>query len=166
MWHKVTVLAGSIVAVLGFLLVSTDCSRKHEASRGEDSVEAADDVAGPELARNPGFEEPASGVPTGWTQDVKKTGTKGVVSRDTSKFHGGLASVRMQPNGHNDNSNPLAISQLIPAGAYRGKTVRFSGFLAAEGGTTAVLGMLAIVNGRPQNLELLFQGSNAGPDWS
>ena len=152
-------------AIFLVAMVAVIASRLRSGSGGVE-VDAADEVAGSELLQNPGFEEAGSPLPRGWMQDVKATGKKGVISRDTSRFHGGHASLKLEPNGRNENASPLAVSQLVDGAAYRGKSVRFSGFLAAEGGATGVLGMLSIVNGKPQNLEMLFQGSNSGPGWT
>ena len=56
------------------------------------------------------------------------------------------------PTAATGGDHPLAVSQLIPAGAYRGRKVTFSAYLKGQGGAVAVLAMLSIVNGKPMNL--------------
>jgi alpha-N-arabinofuranosidase len=115
--------------------------------------------------RNPGFEGPGTGVPEGWFQDASRTGDKGRVFRDRSRVHSGEASVRLEPNARNGGDQPLAIAQVLDAVAFRGRTVRFSGHLAAEAGATAALGLLSIVRGKPTGFAYVSQGAG-GPAWA
>ena len=119
---------------------------------------------GQELVQNPGFEAPGSAAPQGWFRDLKQTGKEGTVSLDTMRVRSGRASLRLEPNERNGASHPLAIAQIISAGAYRGKRVTFSGYLMAEGGATAALGVMSVVRKRISNLVLVSQPS--GADWT
>ena len=116
------------------------------------------------LLHNGGFEEPASPVPAGWFRDVAKSGDKGTASHDQARFHSGRASIKLQPNRRNRGANPLAIAQVIPAARFRGQEVAFSGYLAAEGDATAVLGMLSVVGGQHEGLVTAKQTSG-GSGW-
>jgi len=115
-------------------------------------MESQGSIAKEELARNGGFEEGGAPVPQGWFRDSSRTGKEGTVAQDQARFHTGHTSLKLQPNKRNGGDFPLAIAQVIPAGAYAGKKVEFSGYVAAEGGATPVLGMLNFVRGQPANL--------------
>ncbi len=120
---------------------------------------------GQDLVRNRGFEEGGSQVPQGWMRDLAYTGKKGTVSVDFSRNHTGRASLKLQPNSKNGGDFPLAIAQVIPAAAYRGRTVEFSAYVQAQGGATAALGMLNFVQGRGSNLITVTQPSG-GSQWT
>lgn len=121
---------------------------------------------GQQLVQNPGFEGDGSPAPQSWTWDIKRAGNKGSVTRDLSRHHSGQASVKLQPNGKNVATDPLAITQIIPAGQYRGQNVEFSGWMITEGNTQSILGMMSVVRGAPQGgPDMLFQLSNQGTDW-
>ena len=102
-------------------------------------------------------------TPRGWSQDEKTT-SKGRVSQDLAVFRSGSASLKLEPNEENGGEQPLAIFQLIPGAAYRGGKVDVSGYVRAEGGATAVLGMLSIAGGRPGNLVVVTQPPG-NPEW-
>ena len=125
--------------------------------------QAATGKPGDQLIQNGGFEEPGNPLPRGWLRDMKQTGKEGNVSVVGNKVHGGSAAVMLQPNDKNSTNQPLAVSQIIPAGAYRGQKVVFSGYLAADGGATAGLIVLSIVGGRPGNLAMV---QSTSPEWS
>jgi alpha-N-arabinofuranosidase len=114
-----------------------------------------------ELVQFGGFESDGE-LPPPWTRDAKRTGAKGRVSIDRARRHAGGSSIRLEPNRSNDSNDPLAVFQIIPAESYRGQTVRFGGYLAADGGATAGIAILSIVRGKPQKLEMLTQPSNGG----
>jgi alpha-N-arabinofuranosidase len=117
---------------------------------------------GRELAQNGGFER--AGAPAeGWSLSDQGA-DKGRVSRDERRVRSGRASIKLEPNERNGGDQPLAIMQVIPAAAYRGRRIVFSGYVAAEGGATAVLGMLSIARGRPGNLVVVTEPSGSG-DW-
>ncbi len=118
-------------------------------------------VTGPggELVRNGGFET-GDRLPDNWSRDERRTGRSGSVAVDKGKHHSGSASLRLQPSASNNSNDPLAVYQMIPAGSWAGQTVRVSGFVAAEGGATAGIGVLSIVKGRPQALEMRTSQSN------
>jgi alpha-N-arabinofuranosidase len=102
--------------------------------------------------RNAGFENGGSPVPDGWMRDSARTGNKGSVSVDRTHTHSGRASLRLQPNSRNGGDFPLAVAQVIPGSAYRGKRVEFSATMFSTGGATAVLGMLHFVGSRGADL--------------
>lgn len=110
-----------------------------------------------EITQNGNFDAGGDSVPQGWFRDDKKTGKKGSVSLDQSRSHSAPASLRLQPNKKNDGGQPLAIAQIISASAYRGRKLRFSGYMLAEGGTMAAIGMLSVVRGKIANLVTLSQ---------
>jgi hypothetical protein len=114
-----------------------------------------------ELAQNGGFEESAS--PARAWMPSEHSGGKGRISRDLQQFRTGRASLKLQPNSRNDGQQPLAVTQLIPASAYRGRRVQFSAYLMANGGATAVLGMLSVSGGRVGNVVL---ATHASADWA
>lgn len=151
-----------LVSILILLLGACNRSRDDEdASDGSDVVYAQ----GPQLAQNPGFEEDGSPAPKGWTLDLQRAGNKGTVSLDRTRHHSGASSLKLQPNGNNVNTDPLAITQIIPAAQYRGKKVDFSGYMISEGDTQAILGLMALVRGTPKGgPEMLFQNSGSS-DW-
>lgn len=107
---------------------------------------------GLELVQNGGFEEPGDPLPRGWTQDRANTDAKGRIRAETNQPQAGAVSLKLEPNRRNGGSQPLAVSQTIPAGPYRGRKVWFSAHLKAEGGAAAVLAVLSIVKGKPSNL--------------
>lgn len=117
-----------------------------------------------ELTQNGGFEQGGSPVPQGWTWDRAQTGNQGTVDQDRTRFHSGHASVRLEPNKRNRENQPLAIAQVIPAGAYRGRRVEFSAYMSTQGDATAALGMLSIVRGRPENL--VFAQPSRSSEWT
>ncbi len=114
------------------------------------------------LVQNGGFEQGGAPAPVGWTWDLQKTGHKGQVSIDRTIAHSGSASVKLAPNSNNDDQTPLAIAQLIPANAYRGKQITYSGYLRAGSGATALIGMLSIADGKALNLQMEADRSS---DW-
>lgn len=120
-------------------------------------------TSGEELTRNGGFEERDTPVPPNWFRDSKRTGKEGTVSLDRTRFHSGRMSLKLEPNKRNGGDFPLAIAQVIPAGAYAGRKVEFSAYVAGEGGATPVLGMLNFVRGQPANLVTVTQeGGSSG----
>lgn len=114
-----------------------------------------------ELVQNPGFEEPNFPIPKGWNQDMAKTGNKGTISQDQTRAHSGSASLKLQPNRHNDEKYPLAVAQMLPARAYRGRKVEISGHFISEGDATGAFGILSIVKGRPLNLKVVTHPSRS-----
>lgn len=137
---------------VGFLLFSSAVQTLQ--SRADDE----------EMVRNGGFEEGGSPAPAGWTRDVAKNGHMGRVSQDRTRVHSGRASLKMEPNGKNNAAQPLSIGQLFSGGKYRGRRVKVSGYVTAEGGAMGVLGMLSISRGRPGNLA--STQPSGGPDWA
>lgn len=121
------------VAVAAILLFA------QRANRGEGGPNGA------ELVQNGGFEQAEGSLPRGWNQDHAQTVGKGIALLDKS-------SLKLIPNDHNGGTQPLGISQVIDASAYRGRKVWFAADLKAERGASAVLAVLSVVNGKPGNL--------------
>src|SRR5262245_6884007 len=119
---------------------------------------------GVQLAANPGFEEPRT-TASGWIRDEVRTRGKGTIDRDLGRKHSGAASIKLTPSQSNLAKDPLAITQIIPASQYRGRSVEFSGFLLSEPGTQAILALFSLVKGRVTQMEMLFQPGQAGMDW-
>jgi hypothetical protein len=147
-------LSGLVVVLLMLLLRAQATIRKSEGARPA--------APGQELARNGGFEE--AGTPAGGWSPSEKGSDKGRASRDEGRFHAGTASMKLEPNVRNGGEQPLSVMQVISGPDYRGRQVAFSGYLAAEGGATAVLGMLSLAGGRPGNLAVVTQPAGAS-DW-
>ncbi len=118
----------------------------------------------PSPLQNPGFEQSQSGLPSGWTRDLNRTGKMGSVALDRAKRHSGQASLRLDPSSRNGGENPLAVFQLIPGDPYRGRRVTISAYIATQGGSAAVVGMLAIANGTPPRL--VTAPPAASPSWT
>ena len=152
-----SVLRSLLSLSLTLVLIACGPSQIGAAAAGED-LGAYDE--GAELLANGGFEDGGSPVPSGWSRDLDRTGGKGEVVIGGDAYNGSH-SLRLEPSGRNDEQNPLALSQLIPATAYRGKQVAFSGYLSAEGGATAIIGMLTIAGGRASNLVLEAESGSA-----
>ena len=114
--------------------------------------------------RNGGFEEGGSPLPQFWEQEVKQTGDKGRISVDRSIFHGGAASVKLEPNRRNETNQPLAIRQEIPAAALRGKKIEVSGRVRTQGEAKGTIAMLSMVGGKLGNLVTFTSGENS--DWA
>jgi alpha-L-arabinofuranosidase len=150
---RIAICRAEIAVILVFiLLLSVATPGLQSQGRGE------------ELLRNGGFEDGGTPAPASWTRDMAKTGKMGRVSQDRGRFHSGRASLKMEPSNQNSASEPLSIGQIFPAGAYRGRRVRLSGYVIAEGGAMGVLGMLSIVGGRPANLS--STQPTGGTDWA
>ncbi len=127
------------------------------------TVSSQDESPRQELVKNRSFEDWNGGVPREWIRDTKRTGRKGEVGQDSAAATGATSLV-MHPNSQNGGSFPLAIAQVIPAAAFRGKKVHFSAQVRAEGGAKAVLGMLNFTRGRGSSL-VTVHGSSATGSW-
>jgi alpha-N-arabinofuranosidase len=101
--------------------------------------------------------EPAAG----WTRDLSRTRGKGSVSVDALHFHSGGSSLRMQPTRKNRGAFPLAISQVIPGGSWRGKDVEVSGYVLVRGSLVANIGMLNFIGKRGSDLVSAKQSDSA-----
>jgi alpha-N-arabinofuranosidase len=141
-------MCAGIVLVVSILLGTAGCLN------GADIIWAqTDKTVAPqaELVKNGGFEAAGAGLPGDWEQDLAQTGDKGRVSRDASRARSGEASLKLEPNSRNGGQFPLAIRQIIPAGAHRGKKVTISGALSSTNDTAAILGVLSLVKNAPSN---------------
>jgi alpha-N-arabinofuranosidase len=121
---------------------------------------------GDNLAKNPSFEASDRGQPSEWTVDSKVV-KKGLISLVRGESHTGQFSLKLTPNQNNDAStlgdNPFGVAQGFPADQFRGKRVYISGWLGAEGGSTAVLGLYAIAaDGHAISAELKEPSGPAG----
>ena len=144
-----------------FIVFIAGCDSTHSAVPAAEPPAGL--VAGSQLLQNGGFEEGGNPAPRGWIRDMDRTGGKGSVESERDDPRSGQAALVLKPTQRNDKENPLAIAQIIPAAAWRGKHVEFSGFLAAEGGATAMLGMLTIAGGKASNLVI---EAEAGSAWT
>lgn len=143
----------AVIAVIAAMAVSCDDG----SPRQEATSVRLDSALEGELLRNAGFEQPGSPTPQDWFQEIEKTGRKGTVSQDQGRVHSGNFSLRLQPNQQNASDPPLAVAQMVPAAALRGRKVELSGHLYAEGGAVGALGILSVVGGRPTNLAFVSQ---------
>ncbi|UCE59445.1 MAG: hypothetical protein JSU63_18625 [Phycisphaerales bacterium] len=112
---------------------TADCARGTAREEG--------DAGGVTLLVNGGFEADGREVPTGWNLDSAVAG-KGALSLEKSKGRDGGSALRLAPNSRNlPGPKPFALGQVIESDSVRGKKVRVSAWLGAEGGATAVVGM-------------------------
>lgn len=111
---------------------------------------------GAELLQDGGFELGDGQTATGWKQDVVHTGFKGVASRDLSRAHSGLASMKLAPNEKNGGDQPLALSQVVTQNL-AGRRLLISGYVLTQGSALAHIGLLTLANGRPEHLMVLTQ---------
>ena len=114
--------------------------------------------------QNPSFEQGNGREPSGWIRDMNRTGKMGSAVQDRAKAHSGQASLRLDPSSRNGGDSPLAVFQLFPADAYRGKRITLSAYVATQGRAAAVIGMLKIANGAPANMVTALPA--ASPGWS
>lgn len=147
---KVTLLCGGAVAIVAALLLGQRGDRDEGGPNGA------------ELLRNGSFEQAGNPLPQGWSQDRSQTGDKGTIRIDASQARTGVVSLKLEPNGRNGGSQPLAISQVIDVSAYRGRKVWFGADLKSEGGAGAVLAVLSLVKGKPGGLAGTGQPQGAG----
>ena len=115
------------------------------------------------LVQNGGFEE-GGNPPRGWSRDMKATGDKGNAGQDRSRAHSGSFSLLLQPNSRNGGASPLSVNQIFSGASLRGQKIEISGYLSAEGGAKAILGMLSVVQGRPGNLAMAVPVTTG--DWT
>lgn len=114
------------------------------------------------VVRNGGFED--DGNPArDWSQDTGKTGDKGTILRDVSRFHSGKTSLRFQPNGRNGPPQQLAVSQEVALATFRGKSIEVSVTMRSEGEARPVAGLIVIGRGGPKLLQVNEGASH--PDW-
>lgn len=96
------------------------------------------------LLSNPAFEDASGGLPAGWNLDpkMKAKGRVSVVDRADGR---GKRALRLEPSDRNTSDLlALNVAQGFPVDPLRGKTLRVSGWLAAEGAATAVLGAYTV----------------------
>jgi alpha-N-arabinofuranosidase len=99
------------------------------------------------LAKNPGFEQWNNGQPEDWGLE-KKVANKGSAGPAEAAAHGGRFALKLAPNRNNTGKtlgdNPFGVGQGYPAGPLRGKRIYVSGWIGAEGGATALVGVFAV----------------------
>jgi len=120
-----------------------------------------------QLVTNQGFEQPPAAPgepPPHWTRDDRATGQKGDVRIDARPGDTGDAVLRLSPNARNDESQPLAVFQMIDAPDIEGRTLEFSAEARSSDGATALLGLMAIVNGAPSGIEFAPPATTA--EWT
>jgi len=100
------------------------------------------------LAKNTGFDESANGLPASWSLD-QRVANKGSVAQVQTPSQTGMG-LKLSPNRNNTATDlgggPFGVAQSFPADQFRGKTVHISGYLGAENGATAVLGLYALTS--------------------
>jgi alpha-N-arabinofuranosidase len=96
------------------------------------------------MLANPGFEERAGSLPAGWTLE-DRVRAKGTVSLVTVPVGSGTAALKLAPNGSNTaDVLALNVGQGFTVGELRGRRLRLSAWLAAEGGATASFGAYVV----------------------
>jgi alpha-N-arabinofuranosidase len=125
---------GSILLAIVFIL-SVLPDRKLEVS------------ADGNLAKNPGFEVWNDGQASDWGLE-QKVSHKGSAAAVGEGAHGGRYSLKLAPNRNNTGTtlgdHPFGVGQGFPAGPLRGKKIYVSGWIGAEGGATALVGVYAV----------------------
>ena len=124
----------------------------------------ADGASGGNLLRNPGFETPVTGVD--WALD-QTLYNKGLGGQSVYAVHSGHYSLRLVPNAQNASglgNAQFGLGQSLNASLYLGQTLYFSGWMAAYGGATAVLRLVAVsTTGAVWYRELRQGGNSATP---
>ena len=114
-------------------------------------------AAAENLIVNGAFERVQNGVPDGWVLDkaVQGRGTLSVRSEQ------GRGVLELSPNSKNtDTQKPYGVGQLIGAAQLKGKTVRVSAAIRAEGGATGQFFAFAITSDfRPLSHSVLAETS-------
>lgn len=151
-----------LAALFGGLTANCDTMQQ---SPGAAAEAGADMARGAELLRNGGFEQGGSPAPQGWVRDMGQTGQKGNVTLDRGRQRSGQSSLKLEPNSRNVGDQPLAIAQIIDGTPYRGRQVEFSGYLAAQNGASAFLGMLSIAGGQARDLVLVSEPGGSTFEW-
>jgi alpha-N-arabinofuranosidase len=96
------------------------------------------------LLANPGFEDAVGGLPAGWNLN-EKLKAKGAGSVVESGAHTGQRALRLQPTDRNtDDILAFNLGQGFPVDPIRGKTLRVSAWMAAEGSATGILGAYTV----------------------
>ena len=91
------------------------------------------------LLGNPSFEEVAADQPLVWQIELRNR-HKGLISIRQDRSHAGRNSLELSPNDENTGTTDcLGVGQAIAATPYRGKSLRISGWMAAEGDAKANL---------------------------
>jgi alpha-N-arabinofuranosidase len=144
------------IALMMVLALAASCSRRDVVA----------EAASGNIIRNASFEEGSAPIPEGWQFENKANG-KGSVSYASDRKHTGTKSLKLSPNGKNKGSgiaaNPLGVGQGFPGSGFAGKSLHVSGWLAGEGGATAVLGVYALKrNGSVEMLELTSTSGDMG----
>jgi alpha-N-arabinofuranosidase len=116
----------------------------------------------PASLENGGFERQVAGLPSGWSSTPEQRG-KGRVLLEQGAGRGGSVGLRLRPNSTNKpGPSFLGLGQRIPAAAWRGKRVRLSAWLGAEGGAVAIVGLSALPKGKPPAAVQIYQASKGG----
>jgi len=96
------------------------------------------------LLANPGFEDAVGGLPAGWNLN-EKLSAKGQASVIERGAHAGQRALRLQPTDRNtDDLLAFNVGQGFPVDPIRGRTLRVSAWMAAEGSATAILGAYSV----------------------
>jgi alpha-N-arabinofuranosidase len=112
-------------------------------------------VSSVNLLSNPGFEEVAADRPAGW-QIEQKNAHKGDISINQEHAQTGRNSLELIPSDENTGTHDLlGVGQAIDATPYRGKLLRISGWLAAEGEAKANLAVYLMTE-KIQGIDYMF----------
>lgn len=138
----------SILAVLGiFLFVAF----RHRSS----PICLAQELPSENLLKNAGFEESRTSPPEFWGVDPEGA-VKGQIQVVANASSNGN-TLQLLPNARNTGGNrPLAVVQNIPAAQFRGRTIRLSAEMKAEGAASAVAMVIPLrQNGSQEDVALL-----------
>ena len=110
------------------------------------------------LLKNASFEEASGPMPDGWQFENKAAG-KGTAAVAGGQVHEGKLGLKLSPNERNSPAgianSPLGVGQGFPAGNFLGRKLYLAGWMSAEGGAKAVMGVYALrKNGSVHFVEL------------
>lgn len=101
-------------------------------------------AAGGNIVANPSFELCQGSLPQAWTFEDREKG-KGEVEVVRNHAHSGNWALMLKPNTNNTaDVLALNIGQAFRIDPFRGKSLKLSGWVQAEGGALAVIGLYAI----------------------
>ncbi len=125
------------------------------------AVGAASPAAAQGLVRNGSFTEGGT-PPAGWFLDPEAAGKGGIRVVPAPTGTAGQV-LELSPDARNTPSaKPLGLGQMLPASAIRGRTLEVSAALGAEGGATAVLGLIVLRRGAEAGSIMLRATSGDG----
>lgn len=117
------------------------------------------------LLGNPSFEEAAAAQPLVWQIDSRSQ-HKGSVSIRQDRSHAGDNGLELTPNNENTGATDLlGVGQAIAATPYRGKSLKISGWMAAEGDAKANIAIYVMTEKIEAIAHLLLQQPDSSSEY-